>query len=102
MGEQEAICKNETPKCVIASSGMLTGGASVTYAKGWAANEKNAIFLSGYQDAESPGRRLQELTQGDTLTFADGTSVTVNCQVERFKLSAHSDQGATRLGYQTG
>ena len=93
MGEQEAICKDETPKCIIASSGMLTGGASVTYAKGLAANEKNAIFLSGYQDAESPGRRLQELTQGDTLTFADGTSVTVNCQVERFKLSAHSDQG---------
>jgi Cft2 family RNA processing exonuclease len=92
MGEQEAICKDETPKCVIASSGMLTGGASVTYAKGLAANEKNAIFLSGYQDAESPGRRLQELTQGDTVTFADGTSVDVNCQVERFKLSAHSDQ----------
>ena len=93
MGEQEAICKDETPKCIIASSGMLTGGASVTYAKGLAANQKNAIFLSGYQDAESPGRRLQELTQGDTLTFADGTSATVNCQVERFKLSAHSDQG---------
>lgn len=93
MGEQEAICKNEEPKCIIASSGMLTGGASVTYAKGLAANEKNAIFLSGYQDAESPGRRLQELTQGDTLSFADGTSVAVNCQVERFKLSAHSDQG---------
>lgn len=32
-------------------------------------------------------------TQGDTLTFADDTSVDVNCQVERFKLSAHSDQG---------
>ena len=93
MGEQEAICKDETPKCIIASSGMLTGGASVTYAKGLAANEKNAIFLSGYQDAESPGRRLQELSQGDTLTFADGTSVVVNCKVERFKLSAHSDQG---------
>ena len=93
MGEQEAICKDETPKCIIASSGMLTGGASVAYAKGLAANEKNAIFLSGYQDAESPGRRLQELTQGDTLTFADGTSASVNCQVERFKLSAHSDQG---------
>lgn len=93
MGEQEAICKDETPKCIIASSGMLTGGASVTYAKGLAANEKNAIFLSGYQDAESPGRRLQELTQGGTLTFADGTRVTINCQVDKFKLSAHSDQG---------
>lgn len=85
MDEQEAICKDETPKCIIASSGMLTGGASVTYAKGLAANEKKAIFLSGYQDAESPSRRLQELSQGDTLTFADGTSVVVNCQVERFK-----------------
>jgi len=93
MGEQEAICKDETPKCIIASSGMLTGGASVAYAKGLAANEKNAIFLSGYQDAESPGRRLQGLTQGDTLTFADGTSVIINCQVDKFKLSAHSDQG---------
>lgn len=93
MGEQEAICEDGTPRCIIASSGMLTGGASVAYAKGLAANEKNAIFLSGYQDAESPGRKLQELTQGDTLTFADGTNVTVNCQVERFKLSAHSDQG---------
>ena len=93
MGEQEAICEDGVPRCIIASSGMLTGGASVAYAKGLAANKKNAIFLSGYQDAESPGRRLQELTQGDTLTFTDGSSVAVNCQVERFKLSAHSDQG---------
>ena len=92
MGEQESICEDGIPRCIIASSGMLTGGASVAYAKGLAANEKNAIFLSGYQDAESPGRRLQELKQGDTLTFADGTSVAVNCQVDRFKLSAHSDQ----------
>ena len=93
MGEQESLCEDGKPRCIIASSGMLTGGASVVYAKGLAANEKNAIFLSGYQDAESPGRRLQQLTQGDTLTFADGTSVAVNCQVERFSLSAHSDQG---------
>lgn len=93
MGEQEALCEDGVPRCIIASSGMLAGGASVAYAKGLAATEKNAIFLSGYQDAESPGRRLQELTQGGTLTFADGTSVAVNCQVDRFKLSAHSDQG---------
>lgn len=92
MNEQEAILKNETPKCIIASSGMLTGGASVTYAKGLAAHEKNAIFLSGYQDAESPGRKLQELQSGDTLNFADGTAVEVKCRVERFHLSAHSDQ----------
>ena len=92
MREQEAILNDKTPKCIIASSGMLTGGASVTYAKGLCSNPKNAIFLSGYQDAESPGRRLQELQPGDTLTFPDGISMQVKCQVERFHLSAHSDQ----------
>ena len=92
MGEQEAILNDKTPKCIIASSGMLTGGASVTYAKGLCRDPKNAIFLSGYQDAESPGRRLQELQPDDTLAFPDGISMQVKCQVERFHLSAHSDQ----------
>ena len=92
LGEQEAIIKDTTPKCIIASSGMLTGGASVTYAKGLCGDAKNAIFLSGYQDAESPGRRLQELQPGDTLDFPDGVSLEVKCRVERFHLSAHSDQ----------
>jgi len=36
---------------------------------------------------------LQAIKQGDRLTFADGTSVIINCQVDKFKLSAHSDQG---------
>ena len=71
---------------------MLNGGASVEYAKTLAPGAKNAIFLSGYQDAESPGRRLQELQQGDELTFADNDVVEVNCQIKRFYLSAHSDR----------
>lgn len=93
MGEQEAILKDTKPKCIIASSGMLTGGASVTYAKGLCGEAKHAIFLSGYQDAESPGRRLQEIQSGDTLEFPDTTATAVKCRVERFHLSAHSDQG---------
>ena len=91
--EREAVLKDKTPKCIIASSGMLTGGASVAYAKALAPDADNAIFLSGYQDAESPGRRLQTLQQGDDLQFADGSAVEVKCQVDRFHLSAHSDQG---------
>ncbi|MDE0427027.1 MAG: MBL fold metallo-hydrolase [Candidatus Poribacteria bacterium] len=92
-GEREAVLKDQTPKCIIASSGMLTGGASVEYAKALAPGADNAIFLSGYQDAESPGRRLQTLQQGDDLQFADGSAVEVKCAVDRFHLSAHSDQG---------
>ena len=91
-GGRESVIKDTTPKCIIASSGMLTGGASVDYAKALAPADRNAIFLSGYQDAESPGRRLQELQQGDKLRFADKDVVEVNCQVKRFYLSAHSDK----------
>ena len=91
--DRETLIKDRKPKCIIASSGMITGGASVAWAKALAGSEHNAIFLSGYQDAESPGRRLQELQQGDELVFADGTSVSAKCQVQRFHLSAHSDQG---------
>jgi Cft2 family RNA processing exonuclease len=92
IGGRESVLKDTTPKCIIASSGMLTGGASVDYAKVLARDANNAIFLSGYQDAESPGRRLQELQQGDELTFADNDVVEVNCKVNRFYLSAHSDK----------
>lgn len=90
-GERKSILTDTTPKCIIASSGMLTGGASVFYASGLASGARNAIFLSGYQDAESPGRLLQELKSGDALQL-DGTTVEVKCRVERFRLSAHSDQ----------
>jgi len=79
------------PKCIVSSSGMLTGGPSVYYAKVLAPDKKNAIFLTGYQDEESPGRKLQELKTGDELEL-DEEKVPVNCRVERYNLSAHADQ----------
>ena len=60
--------------------------------KALASDACNAIFLTGYMDEGSPGKRLQELKQGDALTFPDGTSVEVKCHVDRFHLSAHSDR----------
>ena len=45
---------SEAPSVVVASSGMLTGGASVVYAKHFASDERNAILLTGYQDEEAP------------------------------------------------
>ena len=78
------------PKCIISSSGTLTSGPSVYYAKGLAVEERNAIFLTGYQDEESPGRKLQELQQGDVLKL-DGEDVPVACEVNRYHLSTHAD-----------
>ncbi|MCG9132729.1 MBL fold metallo-hydrolase [Candidatus Poribacteria bacterium] len=90
---REHFLRMDTPYCVIASSGMLVGGASVDYARALAGHPKNAIFLSGYQDAESPGAELQAMQQGDYLTLSNGDALQVNCNVEKFHLSAHSDQG---------
>ena len=65
-----------SPSVVVASSGMLSGGASVYYAKVLLERENAAIFISGYTDEESPGRLLQNLQTGDVVEL-DGIEITV-------------------------
>lgn len=48
------------PCIVIATSGMLVGGASVEYLKNFAENPDNLMIISCYQGPGSPGRALQE------------------------------------------
>lgn len=85
------------PSVIVASSGMLTGGASVYYAKTLLERENAAIFISGYTDEESPGRLLQNLKTGDLIEL-DGKELTVRAQVRRFNLSAHADKvGLTQV-----
>lgn len=87
---------NGPPCAVVASSGMLTGGPSLFYARRLAEDERSAILITGYQDEESPGRRLLDLARASaeerTLTV-DGQSVRVACRVEKYALSAHADSG---------
>jgi Cft2 family RNA processing exonuclease len=90
-GDRPLVLTGE-PKVVVASSGMLIGGPSVRYARFFAPREDCAIFLTGYQDEESPGRRLLELKTGDTWRFPDGEEVTMACRVQKYNLSAHADQ----------
>jgi uncharacterized protein len=90
---------SRTESCIIlASSGMLSGGASPQYAKGILEHEQNALMIVGYQDAESPGRRLLGLDRGGDLelpTGKDGSleAVRVIAEVQRYYLSAHADRG---------
>lgn len=83
---------NGKPACIVASSGMLTGGASAWYARHLVSDKQNAVFITGYQDEESPGRKLLALADGteDTLDI-DGTPYQVKCRVDKFGLSAHAD-----------
>ncbi len=85
------------PCCIVASSGMLIGGASSYYAEKMAGDASNLIAITGYQDEESPGRALLDLVQEKTpeeraLTL-NGQRVKVACRVETYSLSAHADAG---------
>lgn len=81
----------------VSSSGMLSGGPSVLYAKALLPREDACIILTGYQDEEAPGRLLMNLAlasamQEETRITLDQVSLPVRCRVEMVGLSAHADQ----------
>jgi Cft2 family RNA processing exonuclease len=81
------------PPCVIiASSGMLTGGASAYYAPYLVGDERHGIAITGYQDEESPGRHLLDLAEAKSReVHIAGRVFPVACSVAKYALSAHAD-----------
>jgi Cft2 family RNA processing exonuclease len=95
--QREEVMNSAGPAVIVASSGMLTGGASAAYAKVLAGGVQNAILLTGYQDEEAPGRFLQrmmrERQEGQEVAFKiDNTTVNLRCEVDTYSLSAHADE----------
>ena len=80
------------PCLVLATSGMLVGGASVEYFREFAGNKKNSIIFICYQGVGSLGRQVQEgLTE--TKMNVDGREETVEVNIEVHTipgLSAHA------------
>jgi Cft2 family RNA processing exonuclease len=88
----------ESPCCIIASSGMLTGGPSAFFAARLVDRPEASILITGYQDEEAPGRRLLDAATGANRTLTlQGKPVTLRCRVEKYGLSAHAD-GAELAG----
>ena len=58
--EMQEIIDSAGPYIVMATSGMLTGGASMSYLEAFAENPKNTLILTCYQGVGSLGRRIQE------------------------------------------
>lgn len=95
--ERERILGQERPAVILASSGMLSGGPSPAYARTILQEVDSALFVVGYQDAESPGRRLLELERGGEVRLPAGykgefEAVPALCGVGRYYLSAHADR----------
>lgn len=82
----------EGPCIVLATSGMLVGGASVEYFKEFAGNEKNSIIFVCYQGVGSLGRMVQDGIK-ETKMMVDGREevVKVNMEVDTIDgLTAHA------------
>ena len=86
------------PSIIVTTSGMLAGGPGVEYAAKLLNNPRNRLFFTGYQDEESPGRAMLNLTGPGphTLTipneFGEGREVRIAAPAKKINLSAHADQ----------
>jgi len=72
---------------VVTPSGMLDGGPALFYVRRIKDEEKNSVFLTGYQVEGSNGRSLLER---GTMEF-DGEEEKLKCSVKFFDFSAHAD-----------
>ncbi len=92
--QRNSLVWNPGAAVIVSSSGMLAGGPSLSYARSLAPKTENAILLTGYQDEESPGRRLQELGDegGKGTIRLGGDKIDVQCRLATYSLSAHADE----------
>ncbi|MBI5797397.1 MBL fold metallo-hydrolase [Candidatus Woesearchaeota archaeon] len=93
--EMHQVMESGEPGIIIATSGMLTGGASVEYFKVLAENPKHSVILTSYQAEGSLGRRIQNGEK--EIAFASGenrSEVTkVRCEIYAIKgFSGHSSR----------
>lgn len=93
---REEILNKKEPAVIISSSGMLTGGPSAFYAERIAPMENGYIVITGYQDEESPGRKILNLLEADEASDRylniNGLNIPVKCNVRKIGLSAHADK----------
>ena len=93
-GDRDEIIKNGKA-IILASSGMLTGGASVQYFYKMAEDPINTMVFVGYQGEGSLGRKVQSGLKSIPMTMNDGRTkkLNINMRLETFTgFSGHSDR----------
>jgi uncharacterized protein len=93
--EMIKVYEGNEPCIILATSGMLAGGASVEYFKQLGPNDKNSIVLTCYQGKGSLGRRLQDGER--EFSFGVGANrssvIRIKCEVYTIKgFSGHSSR----------
>ncbi|MEV5837140.1 MBL fold metallo-hydrolase [Nocardia sp. NPDC052112] len=93
-GERDQLLRAFRRGVVVTTSGMLTAGPAVTWARSILPDPEAALLLAGYQDEESPGFELLELAKANrrAMFVLDREELAVNARVAKFGLSAHADR----------
>ena len=80
------------------SSGMMTENTlSNDFAFGFLNNPKNSLLFVGYADPDSPGGRIKVAPPGYPIRLNEHRPpVDLNCRVESFDFSGHSDRETLR------
>jgi len=87
--EMMEVIEDSGPCVILATSGMMTGGASVEYFKNLAGDKKNSLVLTCYQGFGSLGKKIQDGEK--EIIFQEG-----NKQMpQEVKLDVHSIHGFT-------
>jgi len=92
--QRDEIVKNGK-SIIIASSGMLTGGASVQYFYKMAEDPINTMVFVGYQGEGSLGRKVQSGLKSIPVTIENGRTkrLNINMRLENLDgFSGHSDR----------
>lgn len=88
--ESKAICMDDTPKIVLAGSGMIEGGRMLHYLNNHAGNARNTLLFVGYQGEGTRGRAI--LNGTSEIKFF-GEYHKIRCELASISsLSAHGDQ----------
>jgi predicted metal-dependent RNase len=75
---------------IIASSGMLTGGPSVSYFNEIADNPNNSLVFVGYQAKNSLGQKVQKGLKSMVITDSQGKTKTLNILLKITTIDAFS------------
>jgi len=78
----------EGPCVILATSGMLVGGPSVSYIKNLAEDKRNGLIFVCYQAEGSLGNTIQ---RGEDTVQIDGENVNIKMEKETVDLSGHAD-----------
>jgi len=95
--QEVAMSAQTHPSIIITTSGMLTGGPVLHYARHLLPDARHRIVLTGYQDEGAPSRVLRDVEMGRRIvTYQDERGDEVKFEAampaKQVGLSAHADE----------